>query len=82
MKITHHAVERFLQRVMNIKNVKQQDIQKAYIFLEKETKNIVVNGYKSYFALPSFKQYKAVVIDGSIVTILPRNYKANICYKS
>lgn len=82
MKITYHAVERFLQRVMNIKHITKQDIQKAYIFLEKETKNIVVNGYKNYFALPSFKNYKAVVIDGSIVTILPRQYKANRCFKN
>lgn len=79
MKISHHAVIRFLQRVLNKSKLTNEDIKLGYKFLETETKDIVVNGYKAFFRLPSFKNYRAVVQENTIVTIVPKgwNYDFN-----
>jgi hypothetical protein len=74
MKITQHAAQRFLQRVMNKKEFTKQDMYRAYKFLEAETRDIAVNGYKKYFTLPSFQNYRAVVVENSLVTIMPKNW--------
>ncbi len=74
MKITQHAAQRFLQRVMNKKDFTKQDMYRAYKFLEAETKDIVVDGYKRYFSLPSFQNYRAIVIENQLVTILPKRW--------
>jgi len=74
MKVSYHAVERFLQRVMQKKSIKKDDIYLAYKFLEAETKDIVLHGNKKFFRLPSFKNYVAVVTQNTVVTILPKEY--------
>jgi len=74
MKISQHAAERFLQRVIKLKEFTQKDLYNAYDFLEKDTKDVVVNGYKKYFTLPSFSGFKAIVIENTIVTILPKKF--------
>jgi len=74
IKVTHHAAIRFLQRVMNKSDYTKQDIYKAYKFLEAETCNIVIKNYKDYFRLPSFKNYRAVVVENQLITILPKDW--------
>ena len=73
--ITHHAAIRFLQRVMNNSKYSKEDLYYAYKFLEAETKDIVTKGYKDHFRLPSFSNYRAVVVANQLVTILPKEYK-------
>ena len=74
IKITHHAAVRFLQRVMNKKRFSKKELVLAYSFLEAETKNIATKGYRDYFRLPSFTNYRAIVIENQLVTILPKEY--------
>ena len=75
IKITHHAAVRFLQRVMNKKKFSKKDLFLAYSFLESETKYIATKGYRDYFRLPSFSNYRAIVVENQLVTILPKEYK-------
>lgn len=72
MKVTRHAAERFLQRVLNKKSYTRLEMYRAYKFLEAETKDIVVHGYKVFFPLPSFNRYSVLVIDNEIVTVMPK----------
>ena len=75
IKVTHHAAVRFLQRVMNKSQYTKKDIYMAYRFLEAELQDIVTKGYKDYFRLPSFNNYRAVVVENSLVTILPKEWE-------
>jgi len=72
MRVTRHAAVRFLERVMNKSKYTKEELNRAYKFLEKETKNIVIKDYKVFFSLPSFKNFKALVIGNSIITIIPK----------
>ena len=74
IKITQHAAVRFLQRVMDKKTYSKKELYFAYKFLEAETKNIVTKGYKDYFSLPSFNNYRAIVVENRLITILPKEY--------
>ena len=74
IKITHHAAVRFLQRVMNKKKFSKKELYLAYSFLEAETKDIASTGYRDYFRLPSFSNYRAIVVENQLVTILPKEY--------
>ena len=75
MKVTRHAAVRFLERVMNKSKYTKEELNRAYKFLEEETKNIVVQGYKTYISLPSFKQFRALVIENRVITILPKEWR-------
>ena len=77
MKISHHAVIRFLQRVLNKSQLTNEDIKLGYKFLETETKDIVINSYKAFFRLPSFKNYRAIVRENTLVTIIPKGWAYN-----
>ena len=70
--ITHHAAVRFLQRVMHKSTYTKKDLYRAYKFLEADTKDIVLKGYKHYFRLPSFSKYRAVVLENRLVTIIQK----------
>ena len=74
IKVTHHEAVRFLQRVMNKSKYSQKDLYLAYRFLENELQDIVTRGYKDYFRLPSFNNYRAVVVENQLVTILPKEW--------
>jgi len=74
MRVTQHAAKRFLQRVMKMERFNKQDMYRAYRFLEKETRDIVTQGYRDGFRLPSFEAYRAVVIENTLVTILPKEW--------
>jgi len=75
IQVTHHAAVRFLQRIMKKTKFSKKELRMAYKFLEAETKDIVVRSYKDYFRLPSFSQYRAVVIENRLITILPKEYR-------
>jgi len=78
MKITRHAAERFLQRVMGKNSFTKKDMYRAYKFLEAETRDIVIHGYKVFFPLPSFGRYSVLVIDDEVVTVMPKRWTKHV----
>jgi len=81
IKITHHSVIRFLQRVMKKSNYTQEDISLAHRYLEHETQDVVTHSYKDYFRLPTFHEHYAVVVENCLVTVLPKEYRVG-CKKT
>ena len=75
IKVSHHAAERFLQRVMSKATYTKKELHYAYKFLEAEIKDIDVSRYRDFFSLPSFKNYRALIIENTLVTIIPREWK-------
>ncbi len=75
LKITYHASERFLQRAFGLDEITKQDLRKAHRLLETDTKDIVLIGHKKHIPLPSFKGYLAVIVNNTIVTILPKSQR-------
>ena len=75
MKVSIHAGERFLQRVMSKKTYNCFDINMAIEYLEKLLKDVVPTGKSTQFALPNFEKFKVVYADGSVITIIPKGRK-------
>lgn len=72
MKITYHAAQRFLERVMSRVIYTHQDVEFAMRYLEKLLKDVVIANPVKCFVLPGFKGYKAVYRDNVVVTIIPK----------
>lgn len=72
MKISIHAAERFLERVMAKKSYNCFDTAFAMEYLEKLFKDVVVNSKVRYFVVPGFEHYRAVYKDDTIITIIPK----------
>ena len=72
MKISIHAGQRFLERVMNKKNYSCFDVNMAIAYLEKALKDVVPHGRSKYFVLPGFENFHVVYKDGLVVTIIPK----------
>jgi hypothetical protein len=72
MKVSYHAAERFLERVMDKKDYSGSDINKAFSYLEMVFKDIVPSSYAKSFPLPGFKHFKVIHIGGTVVTIVPK----------
>ncbi len=70
MYITHHAAERFLQRVFDMSNYTKQHIYNAKKLLIKELKNLTT--HRSRFVLPSFPNFIGVSVDNTLGTIIPK----------
>ena len=75
IKISKHAAERFLQRVMNKTSYTKRELFYAYKFLEAEIRGVEVARYRDFFSLPSFKGYRALIIENTLVTIIPKEWK-------
>jgi hypothetical protein len=72
MKITHHAAKRFLERVIGMKQYGREELRKAYRFLKRETDGIQIRKCREHLVLPSFKEYQAIVVENTLVTIVPK----------
>lgn len=70
MKITYHAAQRFLERVMSRVKYTHQDVEFAMRYLEKLLKDVVIGNRVKHFVLPGFEDYKAIYIENSVVTIV------------
>lgn len=75
MKVSYHAGERFLQRVLQKQSYTKKDIHNAIRFLEKSLKDVVPSGINKHFVLPEFQSYRAVYCQNTIVTIIPKGDK-------
>gem|GEM_PF-1595097 len=71
LRITYHAAERFLQRVFQLKDYTKDHILRAKKLIEKDVANLQLRNFKR-FPLPSFPQFYGVVVNGSLVTIVPK----------
>lgn len=72
MKVSYHAGERFLQRVIQKHSYTKKDIHFAIRYLEKSLQNVVPTGINKHFVLPEFQNYRAVYCQNTIVTIIPK----------
>jgi len=72
MKITYHAAQRFLERVMSRVKYTHQDVEFAMRYLEKLLKNVVIGNRVKHFVLPGFEDYKVVYRENVVVTIVPK----------
>ena len=75
MKVSIHAAERFLQRVMSKADYTCFDINMVITYLEKVFKDVVPNSPNKHFVIPGFENYKAVYCLNTIVTIIPKGDK-------
>lgn len=70
MRVSYHAGERFLQRVLKLKNYTKMQILDAMKWIEKDISNI---DYRyANFALPSFPSHRCIVVNHTLVTIVPK----------
>ena len=70
-KITYHAAERFLQRVFEMERYTKLEIDRAKRLLTKEIADIHYT--TQTFPLPSFPNYKAIIKNAALVTIVPKH---------
>ena len=75
MKVSIHAWQRFLERVMLKANYTCFDINMAINYLEKVLKNVVPTGKSTQFALPGFENFRVVYRENSVITIIPKGDK-------
>ena len=68
--VTYHAGERFLQRVFNFTSYSKKEVIKAINLLTKDISTVQHQGQN--FVLPSFPDYRAIVRDNALVTIIPK----------
>lgn len=72
MKISVHAGQRFLERVMTKEIYSCFDVNFAIEYLEKLLINVVPTSRSTQFVLPGFENFKVVYRDGSVITIIPK----------
>ena len=75
MKVSVHAGERFLQRVMKKSQYTSMDIDFSIRYLEKLFKDIVPNSYARPFIIPGFENYRAIYRENTVITIIPKGEK-------
>jgi len=70
MKVTYHAGERFLQRVLGVYEYTKKDVINAINLIAQDIKNIVT--HRQRFILPTFPNFNAIVKNNAVVTIIPK----------
>jgi len=75
MKISIHAGQRFLERVMAKSDYTCFDVNMAIQYLEKVFKDVVPNSFNKHFVVPGFENFKAVYSNNTIITIIPKARK-------
>jgi hypothetical protein len=74
MKVTKHAAQRFLERVVGKDRYDIYDIHYAQRYLYDLLARVVPGSYGRPFGLPEHKGYKVVHREGSVLTIVPREW--------
>ena len=73
MKVTVHAAQRFLERVMNKHDYSFNDVKFSIKYLEKVFQDVIPRNNTKHFVLPGFERYRAVCVDNAIVTIISKD---------
>ena len=69
-KVSYHAGERFLQRVLGVNHYTKKDVLNAIKLISNDIKNIVTS--RTRFILPSFSKFNVIVKQKTIVTVIPK----------
>ncbi len=72
MKVTYHATNRFLERVLNKVKYSKKEFYETKKLLEEMFTNIVPSSYARPFALPGHKGFKVIHQDDTVITILEK----------
>lgn len=73
MKITNHAAQRFLERVIGQTKFTFGDIVKTKLYLKRVFADVVVRSNYKHFPLPGFENLFYVVYkENAIITIIPK----------
>ena len=76
MKVTYHAAQRFLERVVKKSNFSKYEVHRTVEYLEKALKDVMIRSYKDFFPLPGFEnQFYVVAQENSAITIIPKDKK-------
>lgn len=75
MRVTFHAAQRFVERVLKMHSFSGEEISRAKKYLEMLTKDIVPNSYAKRFVLPGFENYSCVCSENTIITVIPKDKK-------
>ena len=74
MKVTYHATQRFLERVLNKAKYTREEFDATKRQLEELFENMIPGSYARPFSLPGYKGYKVVHQENSVITIIEKNY--------
>ena len=72
MKVSLHAGQRFLERVMTKTDYTCFDVNFAVEYLEILLKDVVPRSRSAQFVLPEFEDFKVIYREGNVVTIIPK----------
>ena len=72
MKVTYHATQRFLERVLHKVKYTKNEFNETKRQLEDIFLNVVPGSYARSFALPEHKGYVVVHQDNTVITILDK----------
>jgi len=72
MRVSIHAGERFLQRVMQKATYTCFDVNFAIEYLEKALNDVVPTSRSAQFALPGFENFRVIYREGNVITIIPK----------
>ena len=74
MKVTYHAIKRFLERVLHKTKWTRAEFNAARDELEKMFASVVPGSYGRRFPLPEYKGFKVVHQDNTVITIIEKKY--------
>ena len=75
MKVTYHAAERFLQRVIGKLSYSSKDIYNMKVYLEQTMfRNIVPSSYSYPFPMPEYKGFSVIHRDDVVITIIQKKW--------
>jgi len=72
MRVSIHAGQRFLERVMTKVTYTCFDVNFAIEYLEKILRDVVPTSSATQFVLPGFENFKVVYREGNVITIIPK----------
>ena len=73
MRVTYHAGERLLQRVFQFATYSKKQIHDAVRLIERDVRDVEYRNKKRVI-LPSFPDFYAVVVEDSLVTVIPKRH--------
>ena len=77
MKVTYHATQRFLERVLNKNKYTKNEFYETKKQLEKLFLHMIPGSYARPFSLPGYKGFRVVHQENCVITIIPKNKTKN-----
>ena len=77
MKVTYHATQRFLERVLNKSTYTRNEFDETKEKLEELFLNMIPGSYARPFSLPGHKGFSVVHQENCVITIIPKNKTKN-----